>query len=137
MSTTTMTTMNRTTATTMAAMTKTYNQLLATIWGGGNERKGQVGGVERRRWAEFLFEGDEDDVNSIDDCHDGADCGNDDGGRNDDDKDEHFDNAGVSGVKYNNNDGDGNGKDNNHDEVDGIGGDEDKSTINSNETMTV
>ena len=38
-----------------------------------------------RRWVEFSFE-DEDDVGRIDDGHDGADCGDDDG-RDDDDKD--------------------------------------------------
>ena len=38
-----------------------------------------------RRWVEFSFE-DEDDVDRIDDGHDGADCGNNDG-RDDDDKD--------------------------------------------------
>ncbi len=42
-----------------------------------------------RRWVEFSFE-DEDDVDRIDNGHDGADCGDDDGdndGRNDDEKD--------------------------------------------------
>ncbi len=45
------------------------------IWGGRYERKGSwVGGVERWRWVEFFFEGDADDVDCIDDGHDGADC---------------------------------------------------------------
>ncbi len=38
-----------------------------------------------------------------------------------------------AGVKYNNNNGDGNGNDGDRDEDNGIGGDEDKSTINNGE----
>ncbi len=38
------------------------------------------------RWVEFSFEG-EDDVSRINDGHDGADCGKDDGRNDDDDKD--------------------------------------------------
>jgi hypothetical protein len=93
-----------------------------TSWGGGTMEVGQKN-----------FKGDVDNVNRIDDGNDGADCGDDDG-RDNDNKDEHFDNA---GIKYNSNDGDGNGNYGDHDEHDGIGGDEDESTINNNETMTV
>jgi len=100
---------------------------MATIWGGGYERKGRVGGVERRRWVEFFLEGDEDDVDRIDDGHDGADCGDDDG-RDDDYKDEHCDDA---GIEYSNNDGDGNGNDGDHDEDDGIGDRRGRGRINN------
>ena len=51
--------------------------------GGGRERKGRVGGMERRRWVEFFCEGDEDDVDH-DDGHDGADGVDDDGSDDDD-----------------------------------------------------
>ncbi len=103
-------------------------------FGGEDTReKGRVGGVEQWMLVEFFFEGDEDDVDCIDDGHNGADCCDDDG-REEDDKGEHFDTA---GVKYNNKDSNDNGNDGNHDEDDGIGGHEDKSTINNYETMTV
>jgi hypothetical protein len=61
----------------------------------------------------------------------GADCGND-NGRNDNDRDEHCDDA---GVVYKNNDGDYNDGDLNED--DGIGGDKDESTINNSEMTTM
>jgi hypothetical protein len=104
---------------------------MVTNWVGGYGRKGRVGDVERWRWVELFARGLEVDHDNGD--HDGAD-GRDDDGRDDDDKDERCDDV---GAEYNNNKGDG--IDSDHDEDDGIGGDEDKSTINNQhyETTTM
>jgi hypothetical protein len=76
MSTTTMASMNRTTATTMAAYTTTLQSTAGDDLGGGDTRERDELG---RRWVDFSFE-DEDNVDRIDDGHDhGADCGDDDG----------------------------------------------------------
>ncbi len=82
MSTTTMASMNRTAATTTAATTMTLQSTACDDLGGVDMRERDELG---RRWVEFSFE-DEDDVDRIDDGHDGADCGDNDG-RDDDDKD--------------------------------------------------
>ena len=82
MSTTTMASMNRTTATTTAASMTTLQSTAGNDLGGRIREKGTS--WDGGGWVEFFFE-DEDDVDRIDDGHDGADCGDDDG-RDDDDK---------------------------------------------------
>ena len=76
-------TMSRTATTTTAATKMTQQSTAGEDLGGGRERKGRVGGMERRRWVEFFCEGDADDVDH-DDGHDGADGVDDDGSDDDD-----------------------------------------------------